>query len=457
MIPPVFLDAVYIMGVLSLAVLGEENEKCEYSFSYKQSQSGKFASPKFPEEYPELIKCKYRFAAAPDGRIQLEFDYFDLEDMAKDDTSCRFDYIDVFNVDEMGYMSLVDRYCGANLPEPITSAQSTMEIVFVSDYTKTAKGFMGHYKFLDDNWYPFGPNTVSLNGYGGIIASPQFPGPYPGHIEKTWQIKVKEGQLVLVHLMAMDMGPTSQCSDPELLIYNGFATKDMLPVKILCGQLAAYDKGMSKYLSTASKIVIRFVSVNGNPLRSTGFKLSWSAVRIPGNVGNCDEFLCEGGKSCISTICPSMPRYCINKSLRCDRIPNCGPFDDSDERRCPREILIMTACIALPSLGIIGLVILVVYCYRAKHVTKSLSQEQPLANQRQVSRDSMSPSRSQCMMHTSFIDGKMGGEGEGGHMEKMDNGAGPPPEPSFKTHQKRASYHMMKQTFEDNNFVIAEI
>lgn len=51
----------------------------------------------------------------------------------------------------------------------------------------------------------------------------------------------------------------------------------------------------------------------------------------------CTEFHCKGGEYCIDTsglLCNRLPRYCIAKSLRCNRVPNCGAYDHSDEDGC---------------------------------------------------------------------------------------------------------------------------
>ena len=152
----------------------------------------------------------------------------------------------------------------------------------------------------------------------------------------------------------------------------------------------------------------------------------------------------------------------------------------------------MTALIAVPSLAVVTLVIVVIYCYRSKRVKKSTSQNQPLTSTHKhgSSKESFNSHRSyqQCMMHTSFVDGgggngTMGGAGAAGAGPGAVPGPGGagrlpgmeeahadiddqqlqipiprPPDPNYRTHQKRASYTMMKQNFEDgNNAVIAEI
>lgn len=52
---------------------------CEHKYTYRGPRKGLFTSPKFPEKYPERTTCCYFFHAKDDGRVRIEFDYFDLE------------------------------------------------------------------------------------------------------------------------------------------------------------------------------------------------------------------------------------------------------------------------------------------------------------------------------------------------------------------------------------------
>lgn len=53
--------------------------------------------------------------------------------------------------------------------------------------------------------------------------------------------------------------------------------------------------------------------------------------------GPCSGFLCQGSESCTSSgkaDCDNIPQYCIDSSLRCNKIPNCAALDNSDEKNC---------------------------------------------------------------------------------------------------------------------------
>ncbi|KAK3596939.1 hypothetical protein CHS0354_002506 [Potamilus streckersoni] len=205
---------------------GDKNtEKCEQTFSYlKPNADDIFKSPEFPKPYPERTECSYFFQAADEGRVKIDFDIFDLEDPS--DTGCKFDYIDIYNIDEQGYKTLMSRFCGTKIPTVFVSLHSKMEIIFRSDLTKSGLGFLAHYEFLGESkqlpafadtytsmetyWHPFQPSTVGcgpgyLTGHSGVISSPGYNHNYPDGSSCTWIIKVKKENKVLVHLLDMDL------------------------------------------------------------------------------------------------------------------------------------------------------------------------------------------------------------------------------------------------------------
>ncbi|XP_025097053.1 cubilin-like isoform X1 [Pomacea canaliculata] len=486
----------FCLGVVMAVVLPlSQGEECQYHFTYQDGLQGTFTSPGFPEKYPMQIKCYYLFDAVNNGGVQIKFDVFHLEEKEDADSSCLYDYIDVYTVDSQGYKTVLGRYCGTQMPAPITSPQSRLLIEFVSDYTKPSTGFLGRYTFLDDNWQPFDHNDQYCGhgireGPGGIIESPGFPRPFPPKVNCSWLIKVKDNEQVLIIIDALNIGSSSQCSRASLQLYDGYATNNTVPKDTLCGQMRSVIALRKKETtSTSSRVVVRFITGSENEERSTGFRLIWTAFQLLER-GTCPEFQCAGGVYCVEgVLCDKLPQYCISHALRCNSISNCGDHDDSDERKCAREILIMTALIAIPSLAVVTLVALVIFCYRSKRVKKSTSQDQPLTSgyRQGSSKESFTSHRSvqQCVMHTSFIDSGNGacgsGEGAGGvcvagagaglddklpalqlpdDMDIDDQQLQIPlprlPDPNYRTHEKRASYHM-KENFEDGSAIIAEI
>ena len=64
---------------------------------------------------------------------------------------CLFDYVDIFTIDPFGMKHPEDRFCGQDIPEPLVSIHNKVELVFKSDYAGSNKGFVGHYKFVEES------------------------------------------------------------------------------------------------------------------------------------------------------------------------------------------------------------------------------------------------------------------------------------------------------------------
>lgn len=61
-------------------------------------------------------------------------------------------------------------------------------------------------------------------------------------------------------------------------------------------------------------------------------------IDIHNFTGKCHQFLCHETKHCLENKnngCKTPTyQYCINHSLLCNGLPNCGVTDSSDEARC---------------------------------------------------------------------------------------------------------------------------
>ncbi|XP_062579020.1 cubilin-like isoform X1 [Saccostrea cucullata] len=359
----------------------KNSSDCHHTFSYKTSSTGMFASPSFPREYPDSMVCSYFFHASPSGKVQITFDYFSLEKPS--DNGCTFDYLEIYYVNQNGFKDLIDRHCGTNTPKDFISQHSKMEILFVSDFTKHSNGFLAHYTFLGDkfsiaDWHHFGPSTIGcgpefLMGSGGVISSPGYPEFALPRSSCTWIIVVKETEKILLTLV--DLSSSSQqtgnhCNGTKLAIYNGFAVPGMLSERAYCGPLSSVHHRKREYWSSASRVVIRFeTDVYGLTL---AFRLTWTAVELVEN-DNCPRFLCQG-ESCDeeSSDCKyTKLKICIDKSLECNEMPNCGYSDNSDEENCFNKILMIVVYAAVPSVILILAIILIVYCCR-RHKQKQL-------------------------------------------------------------------------------------
>ena len=68
---------------------------------------------------------------------------------------CNFDYIAISSINNQGYKEPKFIYCGSVVPPVYISTYPKLEIIFHSDFTKDANGFIGHYEFLGKSMYCF--------------------------------------------------------------------------------------------------------------------------------------------------------------------------------------------------------------------------------------------------------------------------------------------------------------
>lgn len=478
---PITIAMVTVLS--SLVSAGALSQDCDKRFSrYTTGPSGVFSSPNFPNPYPSLLRCTFEFDPPANGGVEIKFDSFELEDKNEGENTCRYDYIDVYTIDSAGVKQRLNRFCGDVIPQTIISPLSKLVINFVSDHWfNNGRGFNGTYRFLGEDYQPFDhkPSVCGsehLSGLAGFIYSPNYPESYPPSVNCSWIINVPENKSVLVRVedLDIDMGRgASTCGYSALRLYNGYVSDFTLSTLDWCGKLSDYLTPDLEYVTSTNRTLVRFVSdARQRQTGHRGFKLLWMAVTVD---EECLDFRCAGGRFCSGGgLCKPLNRYCIPKQLVCDGVYNCGQHDHSDERGCTWEVMIMAACIAVPSFVFLMIVILVAVLCRNKQIYKSTSQEQPLANsnsQGTTSRESFSSNHRQMMIHTSFIDGTgamtFDPENDPNNditdidQETTRGLFGPSSSNgysnSLRSHKKRPSYHMMQQSYEDSTMVVAQI
>jgi len=102
------------------------------------TESGTIKSPNYPKSYGENTDKTYTLTVADGSKVELTFTDVAIEE----DTSCSYDYVEVFNTDGKSLKKL----CGSTKPSSITSSGKTMTVKFHSDYTVNMKGFSATWK-----------------------------------------------------------------------------------------------------------------------------------------------------------------------------------------------------------------------------------------------------------------------------------------------------------------------
>ena len=113
-----------------------ENTACGGIFA---SESGRIASPNYPNAYPQNTECIWEIGGWPGNFITLQFESFSLESSE----NCNRDYVEIHERSEEG--RLIGLFCGPNLPSNITTGIEKLWVKFNSDTTGIAAGFTAFY------------------------------------------------------------------------------------------------------------------------------------------------------------------------------------------------------------------------------------------------------------------------------------------------------------------------
>nr|XP_033781487.1 procollagen C-endopeptidase enhancer 1 [Geotrypetes seraphini] len=141
-----------------------------------EKPQGSLKTPNWPDsDYPAGISCSWHIIAPQDQIIQLSFGKFDVEE----DTSCRYDYVAVFNGGETDNTRRIGKFCGDVSPSTIYSDANELLVQFVSDLSVTADGFSASYTIIPAVEKP------SITRSEATIATAQVPKPVPGKKPKA--------------------------------------------------------------------------------------------------------------------------------------------------------------------------------------------------------------------------------------------------------------------------------
>ncbi|XP_069787318.1 cubilin [Narcine bancroftii] len=188
--------------------------------TYGESE-GIITSPNWSNSYPSSRECIYVIQQPTGENIHLQFTHLELEFH----NNCSLDYIEVRD-GEAETDHLIGRYCGSELPAPITTNGNKLWLKFKANASVTTKGFVAVYK-------------VACGGIlhdKGVIQSPYYPNPYPHDRSCEWIIIQPEGQVVTLKFISFDIEKSKNCSHDYLELRDG-AVKDSPLIGKYCGDV----------------------------------------------------------------------------------------------------------------------------------------------------------------------------------------------------------------------------
>ncbi|XP_064190205.1 cubilin [Anguilla rostrata] len=218
---------------------------------------GAIASPRYPYTYPPNQNCSWIIKAQePFNHVTLSFTDFNVENR---NGNCSSDFVEILDGDNYQAPS-VGRYCGDEVPHPITSYSDALVVKFISNHGFSEKGFRATY-------------SASTSGCGGDLHmesgafnSPNFPGAYPPNVECVWTMTSSPGNRLQLSFITFQLQPSSGCSSDFLEVREGNSTGHL--VGRFCGSSLP-----TNYTSLVGHVLwARFVSdgsVSGAGFRAT--------------------------------------------------------------------------------------------------------------------------------------------------------------------------------------------
>ncbi|XP_069007315.1 cubilin [Embiotoca jacksoni] len=218
---------------------------------------GAISSPRYPALYPPNQNCSWIIRAQePFNHVTLSFTDFDLERI---NSNCSHDAVEILDGDN-SQAPPIGRYCGAEVPHPVTSFSSALVVKFLSDSSVSRKGFTATYS----------ASTSSCGGdlvmESGAFNSPNYPAAYPPNVECVWTIRSSPGNRVQLSFITFHLQGHADCQNDYLEVREGNSTGHL--VGRFCGTSLP-----SNYTSVIGHILwVKFVSdasVSGAGFRTT--------------------------------------------------------------------------------------------------------------------------------------------------------------------------------------------
>ncbi|OQV20099.1 Cubilin [Hypsibius exemplaris] len=220
---------------------------------------GHFVSPNYPSNYVNNAECVWVIKASPGNTIDLNFQNFNLGNKAED-PYCNSDYVEVREESASGIV--LGRFCGADVPDNMTSGVGTLWVMFRSSDSDTHPGFLAEYKLRHG-----GEITGKTSGQ---IASPLYPMNYPHNASFTWRVTTISGFTIKVKWLRMDM-EDRRCYFDYLALYNGPS-----PVYPLIGKYCGYE--IPEPIQTTSNQLFIVMNTDRYGGNGQGFLMEWEAV-----------------------------------------------------------------------------------------------------------------------------------------------------------------------------------
>ncbi|TRY89102.1 hypothetical protein DNTS_004573 [Danionella cerebrum] len=224
--------------------------------------TGSFTSPGHPNVYPHGVNCTWYISVDPGNLIRLSFTSFILEYH----TNCAFDYVEVYDNGTVGTGTLLGRFCGRSIPPSLTSTDSLMTVLLVSDVSLATEGFSASYVSLNAST----DCSEVFRTPTGEFTSPNYPDNFPTDRECIYRIIVDVNMQIMLNFTDFELEGLNSCGFDSLEIRDGGYETSPL-IGLFCGTTAP-----PIIVSHSNRLWLKFTS--DHSLTHRGFKAHWDGT-----------------------------------------------------------------------------------------------------------------------------------------------------------------------------------
>lgn len=165
---------------------------CRYEI---HAANGNVSSPNYPENYPKMADCSWRFTSIPGHRVILKFRTFETED----DEECANDYVTIHDGNTDDSFTL-GHFCGSRIPYAITASTNEMLMAFKSDDNVQRQGFTAIFSSI------CGGHLTATNNAKHFFSHVGFGDKnYEHNIDCDWTIEAEAGQRIKIEFLTFDV------------------------------------------------------------------------------------------------------------------------------------------------------------------------------------------------------------------------------------------------------------
>ena len=247
-------------------------------------------------KYDLDLNCWYHIIVADEKIVKVTFQRMDIEESPTNMSRCSYDYLEVR--DGLTHQaSLIDRFCGSTMPNPIIGSSNKLVLQFFTDSRGQRTGFKAKYEAIDRICGGF----VNVTNVSQTIESPNYPNGYSPSLRCRWYLDIdrslSNSYYDTIRLKFLDLDVNCNNND-----YIEFSAKSNTRTRI-----APYHMCGTKPPPTISSFSGLFMTLvtNTSPAQNhKGFKLSYI-------FGSCNQSFTEDSAIIVSQKYPTY-QYAYN-------------------------------------------------------------------------------------------------------------------------------------------------